>query len=84
MITQPYLDDIDLGDVLAKVKAVDGRESHVSAMMDAYDLTEIEAVSWTRHLYSVWGAIEADFLYSGSEFVKPSVRALLQFPDDRL
>ncbi len=84
VLTQPFLDDVDLGEVLAKIKAVDGRESTVVALMDAYNLTEVEASSWSRHLYSVWAGIEADFLYSGSEFVEPNVRALLPFPDAKI
>jgi len=81
ILTQPFLDDVDLGDVLRKIKAVDGREATVTAFMDAYELTDVEAASWLRHLYSIWGAMEADFLYSGSEFVEPSVRQLLPYRD---
>ncbi len=81
VLTQPFLDDVDLGQVLTKIKAVDGREGTVTALIDAYGLTEVEAASWHRHLYRIWGAIEADFLYSGSAFVEASVRALLPYRD---
>lgn len=84
MINQPYLDDVEMGRVLAKVKSVDGREDHVSAFMEAYDLTEVEAATWTRGLYSLWGAIEADYLYSGPDVVERTVRAMIDFPDAKL
>ena len=84
ILTQPFLDDVALGDVLAKIKAVDGREATVVALMDTYALTDLEATSWHRHLFSIWGAIEADFLYSGSEFVESNVRALLPYTDAKL
>ena len=84
MLTQPFLDDVEMGLVLAKVKGVDGREDLVSALMEVYDLTDVEASSWNRHLYSIWGAIEADYLYSGPDFVDGNVRALIVFPDAKL
>jgi hypothetical protein len=84
MIVQPYLDDVDMGLVLAKIKAVDGREDNVNAFMQVYDLTEVEAATWTRSLWGYWGAIEADYLYSGSDAVEGTVRAMLAFPDVRL
>ena len=83
MINLPYLDDVEIGLILAKIKAVDGREGHVTAFMEAYDLTEVEAAIWTRALYSVWGAIEADYLYSGSGAVERTVRAMIDYPDAR-
>jgi len=84
MLNEPYLDDVDLGEVLSKVKAVDGREPSVTAFMEAYNLTEIEASVWLRHLYSVWGALEADFVYRGPEFVESKVRALIPFKDGQI
>jgi len=84
MLTQPFLDDVEMGLVLAKVKGVDGREDLVSALMEAYDLTDVEAASWNRHLYSIWGAIEADYLYAGPDFVEGNVRALIDFPDAKI
>ena len=53
MVTQPFLDDVEMGLVLAKIKAVDGREKAISALMEAYDLTDVEAASWGRLLYSI-------------------------------
>ena len=84
MVAQPFLDDVEMGVVLAKIKAVDGREITVSALMNAYDLTDVEAASWTRHLYSAWGAIEADYLYFGSDLVEHNVRALIDYPDAKI
>ena len=83
-ITQPYLDDVSMGRVLAKVKAVDGREENVSAFMAAYDLDEVEAAAWTRYQYSIWGGIEADYLYADSDQVESTIRALAAYPDTRL
>ena len=80
-LTQPFLDDVDIGEALAKIKAIDGREPAVATFMEAYDLTEVEASTWLRHLYSVWGALEADYIYSGSEFVEPTVRLLIPYRD---
>ena len=82
-ITQPYLDDVPMGEILAKVKAVDGRESLVAAFMNKYNLTEVEAAAWNRHLYLIWYSIEADFYYSGPEFVEDLVHALIPYPDAR-
>ena len=84
MVTQPFLDDVEMGLVLAKIKAVDGREKAISALMEAYDLTDVEAASWGRLLYSIWGAIEADYLYSGPDAVEQIVRALIDYPDTRI
>jgi hypothetical protein len=81
-INQPYIDDVSMGRVLAKVKAVDGREENVSAFMAAYDLDEVEAAAWTRHLYNIWGGIEADYLYADSDQVESTILAV--FPDTRL
>ncbi len=61
-----------------------GREENVSDFMAAYDLDEVEAAAWTRHLYSVWGGIEADYLYADSDQVESTIRALTVFPDTRL
>ena len=80
-ITEPFLDDAPMGEVLAKVKAVDGREPLVQELIDTYGLTEVEAATWNRHLYRVWYGIEADFHYGGADLVEPTVRALLDFQD---
>ena len=80
-ITQPYIDDVSMGRVLAKVKAVDGRDENVLAFMAAYDLDEVEAAAWTRHLYNIWGGIEADYLYADSDQVESTIKALAIFPD---
>jgi hypothetical protein len=84
ILSQPFLDDVELGVVLAKIKAVDGREAMVSALMNAYDLTDVEAASWARHLYSLWGTIEVDYLYSRTDLVEHNIRALIDFPDARM
>ena len=84
MAVHPFLDDVDIGLVLAKIKAVDGREDHITAFMQAYDLTEVEAATWTRSLWGYWGAIEADYLYSGPDAVEGTVRAMMAFPDTQL
>jgi len=83
-ITQPFIDDVSMGRVLAKVKAVDGREEHVSVFMAAYDLDEVEAAAWTRHQYRIWGGIEVDYLYADSDQVESTISALAAFPDARL
>lgn len=80
-ITEPYLDDVRLGDVLAKVKAVDGREPTVQALMDAYGLTDTEASTWGRFLYRNWYGLEADYKYGGRELVEPTLRVLVPYPD---
>ena len=80
-ITQPYIDDVSMGRVLSKVKAVDGRDENVLAFMAAYDLDEVEAAAWTRHLYNIWGGIEADYLYADSDQVESTIKALAIFPD---
>ena len=66
-----------MGQILAKVKAVDGREPNVAGFMEAYGLTEGEGASFTRMLGRIWGGLEADFLYSGPALVEPSIRDLL-------
>ena len=83
-ITEPFLDDVPIGEVLAKVKAVDGRESFVQVLMDQYNLTEVEAATWNRHLYRVWYSLDADFNYAGRGLVEPTIRALLPFRDSEI
>jgi hypothetical protein len=83
-MSQPFLDDVSMGRVLAKIKAVDGREENVSAFMAAYDLDEVEANAWIRHLYNLWGGIEVDYLYADSGQVESTIRALAVYPDTRL
>lgn len=80
-VTQPYIDDVQMGEVLAKIKAVDGREPTVAALMAAYELSDVEAAAWGRFLYRTWFGVEADFRYGGREMVEESVRLLLPYPD---
>jgi len=80
-VTRPYIDDVQMGEVLAKIKAVDGREPTVAALMDAYDLSDVEAAAWGRNLYRTWFGVEADFRYGGREMVEERIRLLVPYPD---
>jgi hypothetical protein len=80
-MTQPYMDGVSMGDVLAKVKAVDGREPTVAALMDAYGLTDVEAAAWNRFLFRAWQGMDADFRYGGRELVEETLRRMLPYPD---
>ena len=83
-LTEPFLDDVPIGAVLAKIKAVDGREAPIEAFIEAYGLTDVEAAAWGRYLYRLWYGIEADFYYSGREAVESTARTLLLYPDAKL
>lgn len=79
--TQPFIDDVQMGDVLAKLKARDGDEPTVAALIDAYDLSDVEAAAWMRYLYRTWYGMEADYRYGGRVMVEDRIRVLSPYPD---
>ncbi len=81
-LSAPFLATPDLSRVLAKVKAVDGVEPLTQAFSERYDLSVEESVLWSRHLFVIWGGLEADYLYSGSsEKLDRHIEDLLSYPD---
>jgi hypothetical protein len=85
-IVEPYLVTDGIADTYARIKSQDGAEEpHVRALMDRYELSATEAVRWVRHLELIWAGLEADYRYRGtSELLERQMRALLQYPDQRL
>lgn len=65
-----------------KIKAVDGAETTVAAFMATYDMSEAEAVVWSRYQLMLWGGMQLNFVYDGpSDRLAKEIRQLLQFPD---
>jgi hypothetical protein len=83
--TEPFLLESMVPGVLAKIKAVDGPEPVVQALMDRYNLTYEEGAVWTRHIFSTWTSLEAEFAVLGaSDELGGRIQILLPFPDIEL
>jgi hypothetical protein len=81
-LVDPYLTSPDFRAVYTKIKAKDGRELRVEALIDRYELTDEEAVLWVRHLDENWTGMEADFLqYGPSRGLDALIIGFLTFPD---
>jgi len=82
---EPFVSESEVPAVLAKIKAVDGPEPSVTAYMDRYGLTYEEAAIWTRHVWSVWTSLEAEYAVLGeSPELSQKIRILLPFPDQEV
>ena len=74
-----------LAEVLAKIKAVDGREPNVLAFQERYGLSYAEAVTWIRYLGEGWSVLEAQYSRFGrSDVLAHRIRQLLANPDQAL
>ena len=53
--------------------------------MKTYDLSEEEAILWTRHMIVIWGSIEATYLsYGPSTELEQNITLLLTNQDNRI
>lgn len=81
----PFLQDSALASILARIKAVDGREPVEDALAERYDLSYEDAVRWNRHLSLLWTVLEAEYRSNGwSPILEGTARTLLSSPDNRL
>jgi hypothetical protein len=84
-VNAPFVDESPLASIMAKIKAVDGPDEGVSALVDRYDLSYEEAVRWSRHLSLIWIGLEADFMASGpTPRLERGTRGLLQSKDHQV
>lgn len=84
-IASPFVQGPELIEAVQKVKAVDGWPDVNRRLMDRYDLTEAEAVAWTRHLMMIWLGLEADFASTGpSPSMAATIQDLLANPDNQV
>lgn len=84
-LTEHFLGESPLPNILAKMKAVDGAEPIVQLFMDRYGLSYEEGVVWTRHATSVWVSMAAEYALLGeSEALAQQIRALLGEVDHRI
>ena len=84
-ISQPVLEYQPVLEAYQIIKARDGREAEVQSFMDAYGLSEAQAIAWTRLLARTWMELEADFRYMGRDPVlQATVVGRLSFPDNLL
>jgi hypothetical protein len=84
-ISQPVLEYQPVLEAYQIIKARDGREAEVQSFMDAYGLSEAQAIAWTRLLARTWMELEADFRYMGRDPVlRATVVGRLSFPDNLL
>lgn len=83
--SEPFLDEPMLGDILGKIKAVDGPDPIPAQLAERYDLTPGEAIAWERHLWVVWSSLEADFMLRGDEPETRGMVAILKStPDNQI
>jgi len=83
--TDTILDSPELGDIYAKVKAIDGIEPLAGAYVERYQLTPSEAVRWARMVSRTLWMWQAQYLFSGStEELQNEIRAVFEYPDLRL
>jgi hypothetical protein len=84
-LTAPFFEDPLLGEILGKIKAVDGGDPVPVELMERYDLSYAEASVWERHLWAVWAGLEADFMLRGDEpEIRTRVGILKGTPDNRI
>jgi hypothetical protein len=60
-LNTPFFQDPRLAAASAKIRAVDGPNRVQKALSDRYQLTEDEALVWSRHLGLIFQGIRADF-----------------------
>ena len=84
-VADPFFESDALSGILAKIKAVDGFPPPIPAYRERYDLSEEEAILWTRHMIVLWGSIEATYLaYGPSPGLEENINLLLTNPDNRI
>jgi hypothetical protein len=83
--TAPFFES-DLASILVKIKAVDATgASYLATYMDVYDLSHEEAILWDRHLWYVWGVLEAEYAADGaSEELDNQISILLINRDNQI
>jgi hypothetical protein len=84
-IAEPILESDVLREAYRVVKARDGVEPGIAAYLERYELTEEQAIAWTRFVLWIWTSREADFEYLGRDpDLRASIEGLLRFPDNVL
>jgi hypothetical protein len=84
-MSEPFLTDSELPEILAQIKAVDGMDAGALAFMERYDLSYEQTTVWLRHLLLIWSGMQADYLLEGeSPLLGDQITALLGNPDNQL
>lgn len=84
-LSERVLTNPALPEILAKIKAVDGREPNALAFQERYGLTYAEAVTWIRYLGESWSRLEVEYARFGrSDALTHRIRQLLANPDQAL
>jgi len=84
-LSTPILSSPELLAAYERVKAVDGWEPIVLALVEQYDMTHAQAVVWGRYVLTLWQGLQADYVYAGeSPELTARIKFLMAFPDDRL
>ena len=77
-----FIEPSVLMSAMTKIKAVDGSEVDVAAFMATYDMSEAEAIAWSRFQLIIWAGIQQRFVYDGpSDRLAAEIRQLMKFPD---
>jgi hypothetical protein len=84
-VADPFFESDTMSGILAKIKVVDGFPPPIPAYREKYDLSEEEAILWTRHMIVLWGSIEATYLsYGPSPGLEQNITMLLTNQDNRI
>jgi len=78
----PFIEPSVLLSAMTKIKTVDGSEVDVAAFMATYDMSEAEAIAWSRFQLIMWAGIQQRFVYDGpSDRLAAEIRKLMNHPD---
>lgn len=84
VLLRPYVENPHLATILAKIKAVDGLEPNVEALMNTYGLTPEEAIIFDRHMWDGWFYILADYQQDGgSDQTRAFILDVMSAPDQQ-